>query len=152
MKRQTQDQLVMVVLAISFAVNMILINIKPPVAKELVVVGYVTLGIGAFLFMLSVITLRRKGISHVIDSGIYGMVRHPMYLGGMIMFLSHAFFGQNWIIITSTAVGIACCYLLMLSGDQRNIQKFGEDYLRYMKRVPRMNLASGLARLLHKTD
>ncbi|KPK72832.1 hypothetical protein AMJ87_03460 [candidate division WOR_3 bacterium SM23_60] len=152
MKRQTQDQVVMVVLAISFVINMLLINISPLVVKELVVVGYVILGTGVFLFMLSMITLRRKGIRQLIDSGIYGIVRHPMYLGGMIMFISHVFFGQNWIVLLSTVVGIACCYLLMLSGDQRNIQKFGEDYVQYMKRVPRMNFVSGLARLLHKTD
>ena len=152
MKRQTQDQVVMMVLAISFITNMLLINIRPPVVKELVVVGYVTLGIGVLLFILSMITLRRKGIRQLIDSGIYGIVRHPMYLGGMIMFISHVFFGQNWIVLLSTVVGIACCYLLMLSGDQRNIQKFGEDYVQYMKRVPRMNFVSGLARLLHKTD
>jgi len=142
----------MVVLAISFVINMLLINISPLVVKELVVVGYVILGTGVFLFMLSMITLRRKGIRQLIDSGIYGIVRHPMYLGGMIMFISHVFFGQNWIVLLSTVVGIACCYLLMLSGDQRNIQKFGEDYVQYMKRVPRMNFVSGLARLLHKTD
>jgi len=152
MKRQTQDKVVMVVSAVSFFLNMLLINTRPSVVKELIVVGYVILAVGAFLFILSMITLRRKGISQVIDSGIYSIVRHPMYLGGMIMFFSHAFFGQNWILIMSTVVGIGCCYLLMLSGDQRNIDKFGEDYLRYMKRVPRMNFASGLARLIHKAN
>jgi len=152
MKRQIQDQVVIVVLAISFFINMLLINIKPPVVKELVVVGYVILGIGVFLFMLSIITLRRKGIRQLIDSGIYGIVRHPMYLGGMIMFFSHVFFGQNWIVLLSTIVGIGCCYILMRSGDQRNINKFGEDYVLYMKRVPRMNFVCGLARLLHKAN
>lgn len=150
MKRQTQDHILMVVLAISLVFNIALINIKPSVVGALVVVGYVILGIGVLLFILSTITLRSKGISHVIDSGIYGIVRHPMYLGGMIMFLSHAFFGQNLIVIMITAVGIGCCYFLILSGDQRNVDKFGEEYVCYMKRVPRMNLVSGLARLIHK--
>jgi protein-S-isoprenylcysteine O-methyltransferase Ste14 len=142
----------MVILAISFIINMLLINISPSVVKELVVVGYVILGIGVFLFMLSMITLRTKGIRQLIDSGIYGIVRHPMYLGGMIMFLSHVFFGQNWIVLLSTIVGIKCCYILMRSGDQRNINKFGEGYVKYMKRVPRMNFVSGLVRLIRKAD
>jgi protein-S-isoprenylcysteine O-methyltransferase Ste14 len=150
MRKQTVDHILMVVLAISLVFNIAFMNIKPPGVRELVVVGYVILGIGALLFILSVITLRSKHVDHVIDSGVYGIIRHPMYLGGMIMFLSHAFFGQNLIVIMSTAVAIGCCYLLMLSADQRNIDKFGEEYVRYMKRVPRMNLASSLARLMHK--
>ena len=96
MKKQTLDYILMAVLAISFVFNIAFIGIKPAGVRELVVVGYVILGIGAFLVILSTITLRIKHVSHVIDSGIYGIVRHPMYLGGMIMFFSHALFGQNW--------------------------------------------------------
>jgi protein-S-isoprenylcysteine O-methyltransferase Ste14 len=75
-----------------------------------------------------------------------------MYLGAMIMFLSHVFFGQNWMVVISTVIALACCYLSILSGDQRNIEKFGEDYLRYMKRVPRINFVCGLARLARNTS
>lgn len=127
---------------------MILINIKTSVVKELLLAGYVLLGAGVFVFVLSVVTLRSKGVNHIADSGIYGIIRHPMYLGAMIMFFSHAFFGQSWMIIISTVIGMGCCYLSMLYEEQRNIEKFGNDYLRYMKRVPRMNALSGLARLI----
>ena len=148
MERETKDNILMVILGITFFLNIIMMNLFPPNIKELIVVGYIILGIGALFFILSVYTLRRKGTSNVVDSGIYSIVRHPMYLGGMVMFFSHIFLGQNWIVAISTIVGIVCCYLIILSADQRNIEKFGDDYKLYIQKVPRANFLLGIIRLL----
>ena len=152
MRQEIKDNILMVILGITFFLNIIVINLFPPTIKELVVVGYTILGIGALFFILSVSTLRRKGTSNVVDSGIYGIVRHPMYLGGMVMFFSHIFLGQNWIVATSTIIAIVCCYLIIQFGDQRNIERFGDDYKRYMQKVPRMNLLIGIIRLVRRRD
>jgi len=66
----------------------------------------------------------------------------------MVMFFSHIFLGQNWIVAISTIVGIVCCYLIILSADQRNIEKFGDDYKLYIQKVPRANFLLGIIRLL----
>jgi protein-S-isoprenylcysteine O-methyltransferase Ste14 len=49
-------------------------------------------------------------------------------------------------------VAIVCCYLIILSSDERNIEKFGDDYKRYMQRVPRMNPLLGVFRLLRRKE
>lgn len=149
MRRETKDNVLMVILGATFFLNMIIMNLFPPTVEKLVVVGYIILGIGALFFILSVFTLRKKGTSHVVDSGIYGIVRHPMYLGAMVMFFSHIFFGQNWIVVISTVIAIMCCCLIIKSGDQRNIEKFGEDYKIYMQKVPGMNFFAGIVRLIN---
>jgi protein-S-isoprenylcysteine O-methyltransferase Ste14 len=138
----------MIILGITFFLNIIVMNLFPPTIKELVVVGYTILGIGAFFFILSVFTLRRKGTLNVIDSGIYGIVRHPMYLSAIVMFFSHIFLGQNWIVTISTIIAIVCCYLIIQLGDQRNIERFGNDYKLYMQKVPRANFLLGIIWLL----
>jgi protein-S-isoprenylcysteine O-methyltransferase Ste14 len=150
MRRETRDNILMILLGIAFFLNIVAINLFPPTIEELVDVGWIVFGVGAFFYVLSVFTLRRKGVSNIVDSGVYGIVRHPMYLGAMIMFSSHIFLGQNWLVAIGTIVAIACCYLIILSGDQRNIKKFGNDYKRYMQRVPRMNLFLGIIRLLRR--
>jgi len=150
MLRQTRDNILMVVLGIAFFFNIIVMNLFPPTIEELVLVGYMTLGIGALFFILSVLTLWRKGISNVVDSGIYRIVRHPMYLGGMVMFFSHILLGQNWMVAISTVVGIACCYLTILSEDQQNIEKFGDTYEKYMKSTPAVNVLAGIIRSLQR--
>jgi protein-S-isoprenylcysteine O-methyltransferase Ste14 len=148
MKQEAKDNILMVILGITFFLNIIVMNLFPPTIKELVVAGYIILGIGALLFILSVFTLRIKGTSNVVDSGIYGIVRHPMYLGAIVMFFSHIFLGQNWIVTISTIIAIVCCYLIIQLGDQRNIERFGEDYKLYMQKVPRANFLLGIIRLL----
>jgi protein-S-isoprenylcysteine O-methyltransferase Ste14 len=152
MRRETKDNILMILLGIAFFMNIIAINLFPPTIEELVDVGWIIFGVGAFLYVLSVFTLRRKGVSSIVESGIYGIVRHPMYLGAMVMFFSHIFLGQNWIVAIGTIVAIVCCYLIILSGDQRNIEKFGDDYKRYMQKVPRMNFALGVIRLLRRRN
>ena len=148
MRQEIKENILMVILGITFFLNIIVMNLFPPTIKELVVVGYTILGIGALFFILSVFTLRRKGTSNVIDSGIYGIVRHPMYLGAMVMFFSHILLGQNWIVAISTIIAIVCCYLIIQFGDQRNIGRFGNDYKLYMQKVPRANFLLGIIRLL----
>jgi len=150
MGRKAKDNILMVIIGVPFFLNIIAINLFPPIIEELVAVGYTILGIGAVFYVLSVLTLRRKGVSRIVDSGIYGVVRHPMYLGAIIMFFSHIFLSQSWIVAIGTIVAIVCCYLIILSGDERNIEKFGDDYKHYMQKVPRMNLLLGLIRLLRR--
>jgi protein-S-isoprenylcysteine O-methyltransferase Ste14 len=150
MRWKTRDNILMIILGIAFFLNIVAINLFPPTIKELVDVGWIIFGVGAFFYVLSVFTLRRKGVSNIVDSGVYGIVRHPMYLGAMLMFFSHIFLGQNWIVAIGTIVAIACCYLIILSGDQRNIEKFGDDYRHYMEKVPRTNLLLGIIRLLRR--
>lgn len=145
---ETRDNILMVILGIAFFLNIIAINLFPSNIEELVVVGYTIFGIGAFLYILSVLTLRKKGVSNIVDSGFYGVVRHPMYLGAMIMFLSHIFLGQNWIVAIGTTVALVCCYLIILSDEEQNLEKYGDDYKRYMQKVPRMNFVVGIIRLL----
>jgi protein-S-isoprenylcysteine O-methyltransferase Ste14 len=150
MRRETRNNILMIILGIAFFLNIVAINLFPPTIEELVDVGWIIFGVGAFFYVLSVFTLRRKGVSNIVDSGVYGVVRHPMYLGAMLMFFSHIFLGQNWIVAIGTIVAITCCYLIILSGDQRNIEKFGDDYKHYMEKVPRMNLLLGIIRLLQR--
>jgi len=149
MRRETRDKILMIILGVVFFLNIIAINLFPTISEELVVVGYTIFGIGAFLYILSVFTLRGRGISNIVDSGIYGVVRHPLYLGAMIMFFSHIFLGQNWIVI-GTIVALVCCYLIILLDEEKNLEKFGDDYKRYMEKVPRTNFVVGIIRLLRR--
>ena len=146
MRRETKDNVLMIVIGIVFLFNIIIMNIFPPIIKELVIVGYFLLGLGALFVFLSLYTLWKKSTSNIIDSGIYGVIRHPMYFGGMVMFFSHYLLSQNWLCAISTVVGIFCCYLIILSGDERNLEKFGDEYRLYMKSVPRINFILGLLR------
>jgi len=68
----------------------------------------------------------------------------------MIMFFSHIFLGQNWIVAIGTTVALACCYLIILSDEEQNLEKYGDDYKLYMQKVPRIDFVLGIIRLLRR--
>lgn len=152
MKWETRDNVLMSIVGIVFFLNMLLLsNVVMDVGssiEELVFLGWAILLVGALLVILSVLSLRRNGTSSLNRKGVYGVVRHPMYVGGMVMFLSHVCFGQDWIVAVSTFVGMCCCYLLILSEDQKLVAKFGEEYRQYMHEVPGLNFLTGMTRVL----
>jgi protein-S-isoprenylcysteine O-methyltransferase Ste14 len=86
----------------------------------------------------------------LVESGIYAVVRHPMYLSFMLVFLSLAFISRHWL---SALLGIASILILyddMRREEQGNLDKFGDEYRRYMQKVPRMNFVVSLIRLLQR--
>jgi len=122
----------------------------PYVFNPLRLLAWIFLGLGALLTLSSIVTLVINKKSELIDWGIYSLVRHPMYLGAIVFFLSWIFFFPNWIIILISFVNIVIVYCFILQGDNQNIIKFGSSYRHYMDTVPGINLFSGILRCLKK--
>jgi protein-S-isoprenylcysteine O-methyltransferase Ste14 len=150
MKRETKGTLGLVVNGLSIALLFYLAfsldvpDVSPPVQY----VAWILFGLGLVLVVLSIATLVRDREAGLIEWGIYGIVRHPMYLGAMLLFLSWIFFLPHWIVVLISAVNIAIVYWFILQGERQNITKFGDAYQRYMESVPRINLLAGLIRRL----
>ena len=83
----------------------------------------------------------------VVDSGVYALVRHPIYLSFFLMSLSFVFISQHWLNLLLGVVVMLFIYNDMRREEKNNIEKFGDDYLRYMEQVPRMNFVLGTIRL-----
>ena len=73
----------------------------------------------------------------LVDTGVYSRVRHPMYLGVLLVYLG---------LVSSTMsmaslglwLGIFAAYDKMAAYEERDlIRVFGDDYSEYMRRVPR---------------
>ena len=108
--------------------------------------AWIILASGVFLIVLSTATLIRNRETGLIDRGIYAIVRHPMYLGAMLAFLSWIFFLPHWIVALVSFVNIAVVYWFILQGERQNLIKFGDAYISYMENVPRINLLAGIMR------
>ncbi len=123
--------------------------------------GYVTWWIGALFGILPIFALRRRGAvpkgksymhtTALVDSGIYAIVRHPQ--GGVawiLLSLGMILIGQTWLIATLGVVSMFLVYLDAIKADQYAIEKFGDDYKRYMQAVPRINFLVGIVRLMRR--
>ena len=57
---------------------------------------------------------------------------------------------QHWLSVIFGLPIVVFLYLAMRVEEQSSIKKFGDDYIRYMDRVPRMNFLLGIIRLLQR--
>ena len=85
--------------------------------------------------------------SVVVDSGIYSVVRHPMYLSFILIFVSLILISQHWLSLIFSIPNIVYFYLNMGKEEISSVNKFGDEYRRYMRRVPRINLIWGIIKL-----
>ena len=123
--------------------------------------GWVVLVVGLPLWFSPLIYFRKKGkpqegktlmlTTVVVDSGTYGIVRHPQILGCIIVMLASILISQHWAAII---IGITLSVLfytdLTTKEEKGLLVKFGDDYKSYMQKVPRMNFILGVLRWLQR--
>jgi protein-S-isoprenylcysteine O-methyltransferase Ste14 len=57
---------------------------------------------------------------------------------------------QHLIIVALGIVVMAVLYIDIVRADKHEVEKFGAEYLKYMKKVPRTNLVLGIIRRLRR--
>jgi protein-S-isoprenylcysteine O-methyltransferase Ste14 len=123
--------------------------------------GWVCWWAGAIFGVLPIITFRRKGgvpkgdsymkTTVLVDTGIYAIVRHPQ--GGtawLLINLAAMLIAQHGASVVLGLVSLVLVYADTFKTDQSCIEKFGEEYRRYMARVPRVNFVVGIIRLVRR--
>ena len=133
-----------------------------PKSQALFVVGDVIVGVGILLIILAIATLRRKGnlqeggdfttTTMVVKRGVYSVVRHPLYLGWLLMYPAAMLVSQHWLIVVLGVLGIISIDQITRMSDEQLVEKFGIDYETYIQVVPRLNILLGIVRKLKRKD
>ena len=120
-------------------------------------IGWAVFAFSMVLGWLSRIAFEAKGkapkgenfihTSVVVESGIYTIVRHPIYLSFILLVSSLILISQHWLSLIFSIPFVVYFYISTWSEDCSSIGKFGEAYKSYMQRVPRMNLILGIIRV-----
>ena len=132
---------------------------REPRFPGLGVFGWAIWALGTVFAILPILTLRTRGrvpegknymeTTTLVDTGIYAIVRHPQSgTAGILFNLALALIGQHWLLVVLAAVGMVLLYTDLFRADEACIEKFGQEYARYMQRVPRVNFVAGILRLL----
>jgi len=124
------------------------------------------IGVGIYVFsglgfgLLPVIEFRKKGgvrsgksyihTSRLVDTGMYSIVRHPQYVTFILWAIAGVLLFQHWTVILLGIPIFPLTYIDLIRADRDAIEKFGDDYTVYMKKVPRMNFLIGILRLLRR--
>ncbi|MHC1569027.1 MAG: methyltransferase family protein, partial [Candidatus Syntropharchaeia archaeon] len=113
--------------------------------------GWIILAFG-IIFLLWSSKSRKEGHEKdigLVESGMYAFVRHPEFLGHILIIFALIIISQHWISLIVGAILIILLCLAMIEEEKRNIEKFGDAYRDYMKRVPRINLIAGIIKQIH---
>ena len=122
--------------------------------------GWILALIGLSFFLATALYFPRKGepqegkssmdVTALVDSGLYGIVRHPQYLGCIVMMFVSVLFSQHWLTVI-IGLPIAVWISTEIPKEEKGlIIKFGDDYKRYMERVPRLNPLLWIIRFLKR--
>lgn len=91
-----------------------------------------------------------KANAKLVDTGVYAIVRHPLYTGWMMMSSALAMISQHWISVVLTVLQSIAVYDLRRHEEISNAEEFGDDYASYQDRVPMADLIVGCYRCLSR--
>ncbi|HOP04505.1 MAG TPA: isoprenylcysteine carboxylmethyltransferase family protein [Tenuifilaceae bacterium] len=144
-------------MVICFPLNpLVFLNIIEPNANNtLTCIGFIIWAFGMLLVVYPFFYFRVKGgvkkdrsyvhTSNIVTTGLYSVVRHVQYTGGIIsIFIATPFIYPHWIFIVLGIPGIYLTYLGTKREDNFLVEKFGTEYKKYMEKVPAMNIFVGL--------
>lgn len=92
-------------------------------------------GIG--ILAVSAVSFAKPGQSGLNTGGIYRFSRNPMYVGYFLYYLGCAALAYSLPLLAALLVFQAAAHWIILSEERWCLQKFGEEYRRYMQRVRR---------------
>ncbi len=119
-------------------------------------IGVVLLLASPFFFIPPFVVLARRGrpdgggsymdTSTVVRRGPYRIVRHPQYLGYILLDLGFALRAQSPVAGALAAFSIACWVAVAVEEERHLRSRHGEAYSAYCAEVPRFNVVAGLLR------
>jgi protein-S-isoprenylcysteine O-methyltransferase Ste14 len=115
--------------------------------NTLFVVGMALFVIGFIVRIHSLLTLKQyftysvaKVENHkIIETGLYKFIRHPGYLGQLIIFIGISTSISNWLSVLVMMIPITLGYLYRIKVEERfMLEQLGGDYLNYQERTKRL--------------
>ncbi len=110
-------------------------------------IGMGLFGVGLVIRLLSIATLKRffsysvatVQEQRIVDTGLYKFIRHPGYLGQLIIFLGISISISNGLSILAMMIPVVIGYAYRINVEERFMaEQFGEEYLDYRKRTKKL--------------
>jgi protein-S-isoprenylcysteine O-methyltransferase Ste14 len=111
------------------------------------VIGFILVSIGLIIRVTSILTLKKqftytvaKVENHeLIETGLYKNIRHPGYLGQLIVFLGISTCLSNWLSILLMIIPVLLGYLNRINVEEKfMVEQMGQKYLDYQKRTKKL--------------
>ena len=162
MKIKKADSLYFTIATVALVGSWLLYFFKfhDPIFPFLIIGGCGNLIVGLTFIFLAMGFLRFTGrvekgrdFTHtttLVTDGIFAIVRHPLYLGWLLLYPAVIFLSQNGLVTIMGFLGSICMVQIARLDDESLIEKFGDPYISYLESVPRLNFFEGILNLLKK--
>jgi protein-S-isoprenylcysteine O-methyltransferase Ste14 len=115
--------------------------------NTLFAIGSVLALIGLIIRVTSILTLKKqftytvtKIANHeLIETGLYRNIRHPGYLGQLIIFLGISVSLSNWLSVLLMCIPVFLGYLNRINVEEKfMVEQIGQKYIDYQNRTKRL--------------
>jgi len=100
-------------------------------------IGLVIYGLGILLCIGSILNFAKPKENGINVTGLYRISRNPMYIAYFVYFLGCVLLTRSWILFAILLVFQISAHWIILSEERWCIEKFGEEYITYMRKVRR---------------
>ena len=110
-------------------------------------IGAILVIIGLIIRVASILTLKQQftyTVSKIenhelIENGLYKTIRHPGYLGQLLIFLGLSISLSNWLSVLFMLIPVLIGYMYRINVEERfMIKQLGQKYIDYQKRTKRL--------------
>ena len=111
------------------------------------IIGFTLILIGLIIRITSILTLKKQFTYTVtkidkhelIENGLYNFIRHPGYLGQLLIFLGIATTLSNWLSMLFMTVPVLIGYLYRIKVEEQfMLVQMGNKYIDYQKRTKKL--------------
>lgn len=118
-----------------------LITFSPlKIGSNLFIAGIILYTIGLPAFVIALLNFRNTPFDQPATRGFYRMSRHPQALMFYVSFLGICLAIGSWLALFLTIVLSLFVHSRNLTEEKACLEKYGDSYCAYMKRVPRYSL------------
>jgi len=103
-----------------------------------ILLAVVLIGVSGYLAYkgLAIVFGERRKVPGVIRKGVFGVVRHPIYLSEIMLYLAFIALSISLAAVMIWVIAVVFLHHISRYEERMLLQRFGEDYRQYMKDVP----------------